>query len=174
MQYHKHNDTFHIFDEVIVDGQRTLNSLDELHERNLLDPRYFYSIRGDASGRSRDTRSIKSDYDIIDSFFSNYSNKGSRIRYKLEVPRSNPPIRERHNIVNGYCKNSKGEIKLFVYDKCVTVDEGLRLTRLKSSGSLQERDDDRFQHCTTAIGYAIMWEYYNKNTSQNSFQQGVY
>lgn len=173
-QYINDKDQWHFFNEVIVDGQRTLDSLEESAARGLIDINCFYIVNGDATGRSRDTRSIRSDYDIIENYLSNYSVNGKRLQYRVDVPRANPPIRERHNVLNGYCKNSKGHVKLFVYRGAKTVDEGLRLTKLRSSGSYLEEDSDRFQHCTTSIGYGIMVEYYKRSMPSKSMSQGRY
>lgn len=167
MQYIPHEDSFHIFNEVIVDGQRTLDSLDEAHQRGLWNVDLFYKIRGDASGKSRDTRNVRSDYDIINNYLSNYSKDNKKIRYQVEVPSANPHVRPRHNVMNGYCKNANGKVKLFVYKDAKTVDEGLRLTKLKSGSQYLEDDSDRYQHCTTAVGYAVMYEYY-KNQFQST------
>jgi hypothetical protein len=158
MQYITATDEWHIFNEVIVDGQRTLDSVEEAIARGLIDTKIYYKIRGDRSGKNNDTRSIVTDYEIIEKHLANYSKEGKKLRYKLEVPRSNPPIRERHNLVNGYIKNAHGRVKLFVYKDAKTVDEGLRLTKLKPGSQLNEDDSDRFQHCTTAVGYAICYE----------------
>lgn len=168
MQYLNHLDEFHIFNEVIVDGQRTLDSLDEAHSRSLLDINLVYKVRGDRSGKSRDTRSIKSDYDLIKGFLDNYSINGKRLQWQLEVPLSNPPVRERHNIMNGYMRNANGKSRLFVYKDAKTVDEGFRLTKLRSGSQYLEDDSDRFQHCTTAVGYAVMYEYYKKQFHQTA------
>lgn len=147
---------FHVFDEVVVEGQRTEDSCEEMYERKLLDYPVKYLIHGDATGRHRDTRSKTSDWDIIDSFFSNNKNsKGMRLNYSLDVPRSNPPIRTRHNMVNGKLKNAHGKVNLIVYKDAPTVDEGLRLTKLRNGAQYLEDDSDRFQHITTALGYAV-------------------
>jgi hypothetical protein len=170
-QYIKEKDEWHFFDEIIVDGQRTLDSLDEAASRGLLDHDQLYLIHGDATGSSRDTRSKLSDYEQIDKFLSNYQVKGRKMRFRLDVPRSNPPIRQRHNIVNAYCKDANGRHKLFVYKNAKTLDKGMRLTRLKSGGQYLENDQDWWQHCTTALGYGVVFQYnlnlYGKNTAQN-------
>lgn len=154
------NDEWHFYNQVVIEGQRTLDCMDELAQRGLIDTEQMILVHGDASGRSRDTRSIRSDYEIIDNFLANYRTKsGGRLNYRIDVPRANPPIRERHNIVNGYLKNSKGANRLFVYKDCPILDEGFRLTKLKPGGNYIEQDSDRFQHATTAAGYGIMWEY---------------
>lgn len=176
MQYITEKDQWHIFDEVIVDGQRTLDSLEEAAARGLLDFPTRYIIHGDASGKNNDTRSFGSDYTIIEKFLDNYqNNRGQKIIYTKDIPSKNPPIRERHNAMNSYIKNANGQKKLFVYKKAPTCDEGLRLTKLKSRGQFLEDDKDRYQHCTTAIGYAVMVEHRRRMyNSTNTFSQGRY
>lgn len=148
--------SFHIFNEVVVEGQRTEDSCEEMLERGLLDHPTKYIIHGDATGRHRDTRSKTSDWDIIDNFFANNkTTNGMRINYSIDVPRSNPPVRTRHNLVNGKLKNANGDINMYVYKDAPTVDEGLRLTKLKTGAQYLEDDSDRFQHITTAVGYAV-------------------
>lgn len=154
MQYDKQADTFHIFQECIVMGSRTLDIMEELDSRGVFDiecPQFI--IHGDATAKARDTRNIFSDYEIISKFIAN-----KNIRWKLEVPQSNPPIRNRHNRVNAYCKNELGKHRLFVYKGCQTIDEGFRLTALKKGGDYIEDDSKAFQHVTTAIGYAVVYE----------------
>lgn len=169
-QYDSFRDEWHFFNEIIIDGQRTLDCMDELASRGFLDMDMQIKVHGDATGRARDTRSIQSDYDIIDNFLANYKTKsGRKLMYSIDVPRANPPIRERHNVVNAYCMNANGKHRLFVYKDAPTVDEGLRLTRLKTGAQYVEYDEDRFQHCTTSIGYAIMWEYNSRAIQRQSF-----
>lgn len=147
---------FHVFDECVVMGQRTEDSCEEMYERGLLNYPTEYLIYGDATGRHRDTRSKTSDWDIIDRFFANTRNaKGAKIRYKVEVGRSNPPIRTRHNMVNGKLKSANGSVGMYVYKDAATVHEGLRLTKLRSGAQYLEDDSDAFQHITTALGYAV-------------------
>ena len=150
------NGNFHVFDEVVVEGQRTLDSLEEMSARGLFDYDCEYIIHGDATGRHKDTRSKRSDWDIIDGYLSNLLNSRNRaVRYRIDVPRSNPPIRTRHNVMNGQICNARGERRLFVYKGAKTVDEGLRLTKLRSGAQYLEDDSDSFQHITTALGYAV-------------------
>lgn len=156
-QYDPEKDFFHVFDEVVVHGMRTAESCDELAHRGLLDYNVRYILSGDATGRARDTRSNMSDYDILKKFFANYETKKKRpIRWELQVGRSNPPIRKRHNLVNGYCKNAKGQIRLMVYKKAEMTDKGLRLTQLKKGGNYIEDDSKEWQHITTALGYGMV------------------
>lgn len=151
---------FHIFEEVVVDGARTEDALDEFFERGIIRQGPYYEIDGDASGKSRSTNSKHSDYDIIK---QRLSQEG--INYGYRVRLSNPPVRTRHNLVNAYCRNSLGEVRLFVWN-CKTADEGLRLTALKKGSSYVEDDSKRFQHITTAIGYCIARVHKDENRTE--------
>jgi PBSX family phage terminase large subunit len=165
-------DIWHFYDETIVDGQRTLDALEEMAGRGVFEHENMYIVHGDAAGRSRDTRGSQTDYDIIDKFLSNYVQKsGRKLRYRIDVPRANPRLRDRHNTVNGLMLNNLGERRLFVYADCKTLDEGFRMTKLKSGASFLENDSDRFQHCTAAVGYAIMFVETMK--SYESQQSGI-
>lgn len=167
MQYDKPKDTFHIFKECVVHGSRTLDIMEELESQGVFDlecPQFV--IHGDAAGKARDTRNIFSDYEIITKFLAN-----KNLRWKLEVPQSNPAIRNRHNRVNAYCKNELGQHRLFVYKGCKTVDEGFRLTQLKKGGDYIEDDSKHFQHITTAIGYGVFYEANNSGLKQISSQR---
>lgn len=147
---------FHFFGEAIVEGADTEDLLEEIAGKNVFEHPCEFVIHGDATGKSRSTKSKRTDYDIIREFLARYRRKdGSRLNVTLDVPASNPPIRSRHNIVNGYCKNSLGQIRLFVYKACKMIDKGLRLVAPKKGGLYVEDDSFDYQHVTTAVGYHI-------------------
>jgi hypothetical protein len=156
------DEVFHIFHEVIVEGARTDDIMDEFFDRGIIKQGYNYEIDGDASGSNRSTSSKRSDYDIIR---QRLDQEG--IRYTYKVRRSNPPVRQRHNLVNAYCKNSLGQTRLFVHN-CKTVDEGLRLTALKKGSGVIEDDSKPYQHVTTAIGYAIVRKHHEINRDEGN------
>lgn len=162
-QFNPTTETHHFFDEVIIQGARTESVLEDAAARGLLDYDVEYEVFGDATGAARHTNSIHSDYDIIRNFLNKYKRKDGRgLAYRMKVPLSNPPVRERHNIVNAYCKNTLGQKRLFVYQKCKTLHEGLKLTALKEGASYIEDDSKSYQHCTTAIGYNIVYIHNSK------------
>lgn len=152
--------TFHVFDKVIVEGFRTLQIMEEWLEKGIFGPQGEGNVlpqiivHGDASGDARDTRSMFSDYDLIKKFLEQHCPG----RFKMEVPRANPPIRTRHNKVNAHCLNSLGEVRLFVYKGCDKIDEGFRLTTLAKGSEYQEDDSKDYQHVTTALGYGITYD----------------
>lgn len=147
--------TWHWFAEITLHGGRTLSVCEEAAERGLLDYKTTYYIEGDATGQAGSSKALHSDYEIITKFLSNY--KGG-IAFRQRVPRSNPPIKTRHNMVNAYCLNDHGECRMYLYKGCENLDKGLRLTALKKGGQYVEDDSKEFQHATTAIGYAIVFE----------------
>lgn len=146
-------DTFHIFSEVIVEGARTADALEEGDGRGLYEYNTKYIVAGDATGKNRDTRSIRSDYEIIDKFLANRLGAN---QYERLVPAANPPVRTRHNLVNAYLRNDLGQVRTTVYRGCKVSDEGFRLTKLKKGGDYIEDDSKYYQHVTTAIGYGMV------------------
>lgn len=162
-QYEIPKDTFHFFDEVVIHGSRTEDVLEELTARGIFELPFRFEIHGDATGGARTPASKWSNYEIIDQFLANYRTKsGLKLNYVLLVPKSNPPIKERHNIVNAYCENMKGEHRLFVYQKCKTLVKGMKLTALKKGADYIEDDSQEWQHVTTALGYRVCFTSKNK------------
>jgi len=152
MQFHNRNS--HIFAESIIHGGRTADVIEDLDGRGFLMKDCMYYIRGDAAGRHRDTRGSKSDYDIIMKELDRRN-----IKYQYQVPPANPAVRDRHNRVNAMLCNALGERRMFVYKNCPVVDEGFRLTKLKPGANYVEDDSKHYQHCLTAVGYAVNFEY---------------
>lgn len=141
---------FHLGAEFIVEGARTLDICNEIGESGILNPFKQINIYGDATGKSRDTRSKKSDYDIIVDFFKN------DFQVIMNVPLANPPVRKRHNLMNAQFRDANNKVKLYVYKGCKITDKGLRLSKLKEGGNYIEDDSDAWQHITTAIGYWVV------------------
>jgi hypothetical protein len=163
----KVGDAYHVFKAFHVEGARTNDILDEIASSGLLDRARKVYVYGDASGKNRDTRSIASDYDIIEKFLSNYMAKdGRRLDFEMRVPRANPPIRRRHNLVNAYFENENKQVRLFVYD--AWLDEGFRLTQFKKGADLVEDDSLPQQHATTAVGYMIDYDVYRLDEEKST------
>jgi hypothetical protein len=147
---------FHYFAETVVEGLNTEQNLEESAGKGLFEYKNKFIIHGDAAGKSSDTRSNRTDYDIIRQWLSRYRRKdGASIEVEIQVPASNPSVRDRHNRVNAHCLNANGEVRLFLYKGCRVADEGLRLTALKDSSQYIEDDSKPYQHITTAIGYDV-------------------
>lgn len=166
------NDEFHWAQEIVIEGMRTADSLDELADRGILDLACpYFIINGDAAGKHKDTRNRRTDYDIIIDFLSNYRTKdGRQIRFEYQVPLSNPTLRSRHNAVNAYCLNKEGRRRFFVYKDCPTLHKGMRLVELRKGSDYQEDDSKDYQHITTAAGYGLkaveLWANVSKQGSR--------
>lgn len=159
-QFHPGTKKFIFLDEVVVEGSRTLDQMDEWAGKGYFDlahnPKII--IHGDATGRHNDTRSIHSDYDIIEKFLANYTRKDKqKLEFELDIPVENPPIKTRHNIMNGQLCDAKNRIHVQIDKRCVTLDEGLCKTKLKEKSGYIEDDSALcpYQHITTAAGYGI-------------------
>lgn len=147
---------FHFFGEAVVEGADTHDLMEEIAGLGILENHCDFYVHGDATGASRSTKSKKTDYDIIREFLTAYRRKdGSRLNCTIDVPKSNPPIRSRHNLVNGYCQNSLNKIRVLVYRDCKMLDKGMRLVAPKKGGTYAEDDSFDYQHMTTAAGYHI-------------------
>lgn len=171
-QYDPALDQWHWAEDFVVEGADTEQIMEEIAGRGLFErPNRFY-IRGDASGKNRDTRSKRTDYDIIESFLAKYRRKdASPLTFELQVTSANPPVRSRHNLMNGYMKNVAGDVRFFVYRKAATLDEAMRLTKLKNGGQYIEDDTPAYQHVGTAAGYAVVYETLNQGRRSSSRQR---
>lgn len=164
-QYDRTKDQFHFFDEIVIHGSRTEDVLEEIAAKGYFDLPVVFEIHGDATGGARSTNSKWSNYDLIDQFIKQYKSKTNpslKVNHRLLIPSSNPPVRERHIIVNAYCRNMKNDVRLFVYKKCKTLHEGMKLTSLKKGADYIEDDSKEYQHVTTALGYRVVYTSQNK------------
>jgi PBSX family phage terminase large subunit len=150
----------HFFAEVVIEGARTQNALEDAWNRGLFDLPTQYYIRGDASGTHKDTRNNLNDYMVIDEWLKNQVRKdGSRIMWLRQVPVQNPPVRARHNVVNAWLRNDLGQVRIQVYPGCKVLREGMKLVKLKKGAEYVEDDSKFFQHVTTAAAYDIYYEH---------------
>lgn len=157
------DDCFHFFDQVVIEGLRTHEAMQEAHERCLFNHQVpFYYLHGDASGKNQSTNSNKNNYEIITQFLDE-----NRIKYKYGVLKSNPPIKSRHNVMNAYLMNSYGQVRMYVYSSCPKGAEALQLTKLKDGGSYIEDDSKDFQHIGTAMGYGVYYLYLLKQMGES-------
>lgn len=144
-----YDDAYHFFAESIVDNSVwCLDCLEDYEAKGYLSPSQRIIIHGDSTGNSRSANSKVTNYELIKEWLTNRG-----YTFKIQVPRSNPPISTRHIKVNALCQNDLGENRLFVYKTCPVLNQGLKLTKFKKNSALEK--EDRYQHVTTAIGYGI-------------------
>lgn len=154
---------YHCAKTILVEGASTQAIMDEIADSGLLDLKFpAVWVHGDASGKHRDTRNNKSDYELIQKFLENFeTTDGRKLKVEMRVPLSNPAIRSRQNTMNTLFKSEAGLVRFIVYSEAVDLDKGLRLTQFKKGATLVEDDGLREQHVTTAAGY---WAHYNETT----------
>lgn len=156
--YNKRTGKFIFIDEVAIEGARTRDALEEWGGKGYFDlphnPKII--IHGDAAGHAGDSRGYESDYTIIEKYLANYSRKDrKRLEYEIDVPRSNPAVRDRHNTMNGQLCNAYGESNIAIDRRCTMIDAGLSNTRLKEGSQYMEDQDTEGQDISTAISYGV-------------------
>jgi hypothetical protein len=154
------DDCFHFFRESVIDNANwVLDNLDEFEAQGLFEgeqdgkpvrvQKVF--IHGDATGKARSSNSLKSNYDLIKEWFAERG-----IPVQMAVPTINPALVKRWTTVNALCENALHEVRIFVYAACPVLNQGMKLSR-KKPGSAIEDDSKRYQHITTALGYAVCY-----------------
>lgn len=151
----------HVFDELILETSDTNDAVEEFDSRGY-DERGIAGVRiyGDASGRAKDTRSKTSDYGIL--------HDAGWVDQR--VPKANPPIRDRHNCVNGLLKNRAGDTRIKIHPRCKTLIKGLGTVKLRKGAQYLE-EETYSQHCTTALGY-LCWEEFPLQRGKGSMTTG--
>ncbi len=110
-------------------------------------------VYGDASGNSSQTTG-NSDYEIMRDFFR--SNGGRAIEYR--VPKANPHVRDRVNLMNGKLRPASGEIQLFVDHRCKELIKDFEQVSYKEDSNLIDKERDRSRtHLSDALGY-LVWQ----------------
>ena len=170
------DESYHIFKDFIVEGFDTEQIINEMIDSGIFETVRSVRVFGDFNGLNRDTRSKMNDYDIILKALQKYTkNNGMKLQVSIHIPRSgNPPVRSRQNVVNAHCLNENKKIRLWIYKDAPTVDEGLRLTKIKKGSTYQEDDSDRFQHVVTALGYYVHECFVNINKIRKKVSIGSY
>lgn len=125
-------------------------------------------LYGDAAGTHRHSNATRSDYEIIREFFKQ---KRDRVKLSENVPKANPPVKDRVIAVNMMFKNGLGKSLLFVHSRCKELIADLREVVWKegSSTELDKNRDRKRTHMSDALGYLIHRDY-----RVNAFQHKIY
>ena len=110
-------------------------------------------VFGDASGFARQTTG-NSDYDVIEECFR----ANSSYKLKMNVPHSNPSVRDRINVTNSRFMSASGDIHLMIDRKCKELIQDLEQVSYKSGTGQIDKDRDRMRtHLSDALGY-LLWQ----------------
>lgn len=143
---------FRVVDEIVLRRASTYQACEEFWNRF----RYHTGgvvVYGDASGNSQKT-SGTSDYQMIRDFFARTPFRALEYR----VPRSNPMVRDRVQLLNAKLRNAKGDIEVEISPKCKELIKDLEEVVYKRDSTIidKERDAKR-THVSDALGY-LVWQ----------------
>ena len=137
----------HCIDEIVIDSSDTNAAIEEMEERDWIEMvggKEQVGICGDASGKSKDSRSKTTDYKLLaDAGFTHQ-----------EVPKKNPPLRNSHNDMNAMLQTAEGDVRIKIHPRCKTLLKGLETVKLRGGANYLE-EETREQHVTTALRYFI-------------------
>ena len=148
------------FDEVRLTDSNTMEAAKEFRDKVIVmkqegwraaDPCIW--ICGDASGKSRSTKSNESDYDILKGVL-----KESGLTYKDMTPEANPSIKDRINAMNAQFKNAAGEASAFIHPinaKWLIHDLERVVWKSGSDFTLDPGKDKMLTHMSDGAGYPV-------------------
>jgi hypothetical protein len=109
-------------------------------------------VYGDASGAAQQTTGM-SDYEVIKEYFRVHAEMHAR----YEVPRANPSVRERINLMNSRLRSAAGVVSLVVDEKCKELIRDLEEVSYKEDSGQIDKDRDRLRtHLSDALGYLLL------------------
>ncbi len=144
-------DELHIVDEIVLRTASTVEACEEF-ERRYGAHRAGLQVYGDASARSRNTASRHSDYELIRDFLA----RRPEWRGELLIGRSNPPVRDRVNLTNGWLRSAGGDARLRIGATCRRLIEDLERVVYKPDSGVVDKSDAARTHLSDALGY-LLW-----------------
>lgn len=145
---------YYFFDEIFVRNTNTQECVEILinkikgHESSIW-------IIGDAAGNARNTKATETDYAIICNALTR-----NGIKWENRTPKSNPPVRDRVNLVNSKLRSADGGVSLFINPKTCPIlkkdfdrvcwKQGAANAMLDKSSSMSD-----LTHMSDAAGYPI-------------------
>ena len=146
------NGVVRVLDEIVIRHGTTIEACEQFIQR------YPYHgpgivIFGDASGNKAQTTG-SSDYSIIKDFFRIQG--ATAVTYS--VPRSNPSVRERINLMNSKLRSATGAIAMLVDPRCKELVRDFEQVCYKADSNQIDKDRDRLRtHMSDALGY-LVWQ----------------
>jgi len=148
-----HRGQVRVLDEIVLRRATTEDACREFEKRFGL-PKAGIVIYGDASGAAMQTSGY-TDYSIIGDFF-----RARGAKYQMKVPKANPAVRDRVNLMNAKLKNARGEIDLTVDPKCSELIADFEQVAYKQDSLVVDKDKDRQRtHLSDALGYLVWQEH---------------
>jgi hypothetical protein len=148
----KQGETFVVLDEIVLSRATTHQACEEFWNRF----RHHAGgvvVYGDASGQNLKTTGT-TDYQIIRQFFARTPYRYAEYR----VPKANPAVRERVQLVNSKLKNAGGEIRMRISSRCKELIKDLEQVTYKPESTVIDKEKDpKRTHLSDALGY-LVWQ----------------
>lgn len=149
----KRDGVVHVLDEIYLTTSSTPEVCEEF-ARRYGEHRGGVKVYGDASGEQRHSVSRFSDFELIRGFFRNNRQLNGTVRTR----RSNPPVRDRINLVNASLKSADGVTRLLVDRSCRRVIRDLEQVTFKPDSGVIDKDREaELTHLSDALGY-LLWQ----------------
>jgi len=141
-----------VLDEIVLRRAGTSEACGEFLSRYPEFPAGL-KVYADASAHHLHT-SGGSDKEVIEGFFLERGVRGVRI----EIPRSNPPVRQRIELVNGRMRSAAGDVSLKVDPRCGELIKDFELVQfVAGTCEIDKMKDPRRTHLSDALGY-LLWQ----------------
>jgi phage terminase large subunit len=141
-----------VLDEIVIRHGTTIQACEEFLKRF---PRHDPGliVYGDASGYREQTTGA-SDYQMIKEYLAIHTS--TPVQYR--VPRANPSVRERLNLMNSKLRSASGDVELVVNPKCKELIKDFEQVSYKEDSTQIDKDKDRQRtHLSDALGY-LLWQ----------------
>src|SRR5262249_41062944 len=139
----------HVLDEIFLKPGTTVDACKVFLER--YGKHQAVKIYGDASGYQKQTTGT-TDYELVKEYLQSHSN----LRVSFEIPKSNPRVKERVNLMNRKLRNVANETELFVDRRCNELILDFQEVSYKKAGTEIDKDRDRNRtHLSDALGYLL-------------------
>lgn len=153
-----------VLDEIEIARASTMDACVEFRRR-YPDARAGIVVYADASGARMQSLG-GSDVDVIQEFVS----RKVHSRVEFRIPRSNPPVRARVELVNQKLRSADDWTTLYVAPRCYgLIADFESVAYVENSMDIDKGRDPKRTHLSDALGYLI-WEENNRDRQQFGFK----
>src|SRR5690606_3089598 len=148
----KADSVVNVLDEIVLRRATTAQACEEFLSR-YGKHRGGLVVYGDASGNRMQTTGV-SDYQMIREVLI----RAGWSDFEYRVPKANPAIRDRTNLLNSLLKNAAGEKLLRVSFQCKELIADFEEVQYKPGSQVIDKErDSRRTHLSDALGY-LLWQ----------------
>jgi hypothetical protein len=141
-----------VLDEIVIRNGTTQEACEEFLKRYRRHDAGIV-VYGDASGYQQQTTGF-SDYQMVREYFQAHS----ALRVEYRVPKANPSVKERINLMNAKLRSASGDISVLVDKKCKELILDFEQVAFKAETYQIDKDRDRQRtHLSDALGY-LVWQ----------------